>query len=119
MPRLRRRTHKTALALQARSPKRADFSLHEMEELSETIQSEVPTYEGHDIAAIPASMPVASVEALEGALAERARSAVESRLGELVHSYNQRHAATDRGFLKVGLEDGPNAYAQDVTPGGN
>ena len=71
MPRLQRRTHETALALRARNPKCADFSLHEMEELSKTIQSEVPTYEGHDIAAIPASMPVASVEALKGALAER------------------------------------------------
>jgi hypothetical protein len=90
-----------------------------MEELSETIQSEVPTYEGHDIAAIPASMPVASVEALEGALAERDWGAVEARLGEFAHSCNQRHAATDRGFLKVGLEDGPNPCAQDFTPGGN
>ena len=39
--------------------------------------------------------------------------------GELAHSCNQRHAATDRGFLKVDLEDGPNPHAQDFTPGEN
>jgi hypothetical protein len=117
MARLQRWTHKTALALQERNPELAEFYLHEMEESVETIRTEAPTYEGHAIADLTGELLVPSLEALDGALEERAWAAVDARLADLAQSCNQCHTATEHGVVRVDLDDVPNPYAQDFSPG--
>jgi len=117
MTRLQRWTHKTTLALQERNPELAAFYLHEMEESVETVRTEAPTYEGHAIADLTDEMLVPSLEALDEALDERDWAAVDARLTELAESCNQCHTATDHGFVRIDLDDVPNPYAQDFSPG--
>lgn len=116
MARLQRWTHKTTLALQARNPTLADFYLHEMEESIETIQTEVPTYEGYAVADRTEEILVPTVEALNGALDERDWEVVDNRLSSLAQSCNQCHQVTDHAFVRVNLEDVPNPYPQDFSP---
>lgn len=105
-------SHKTALALEARNAALADFYLHEMEETIETLQEEAPTYEGHAVGDLTEKMLVPSVEALDGALDDRAWPTVDKRVQALARACNQCHAATGYGFIRVDLQDVPNPYAQ-------
>lgn len=106
-------SHKTALALEARNAELANFYLHEMEETLETLQTEAPTYEGHPVGDLTKKMLVPSVEALDGALDDRAWPTVDERVQELAQSCNQCHAATGYDFIRVELQDVPNPYAQE------
>lgn len=118
MGHLQRLTHKTVLAIEARNRKLTDFYLHETEEKVETIQAEVPTYEGYRIAELTDSMLVPSVEAVGNAVDDGDWSMMDERLQELEASCNQCHAATDHEFVRITLQDLPNPYAQDFSTEG-
>lgn len=105
-------SHKTTLALEARNADLADFYLHEMEETVETLQAEAPTYEGQAVGDLTEEMLVPSMEALDGALDDRAWPTVDKRVQELARACNQCHAATGYEFIRVNLRDVPNPYAQ-------
>jgi tetrahydromethanopterin S-methyltransferase subunit G len=113
MARLQRWTHKTALAVQAQNPELSEFYLHEMEESIETIRTEVPQYEGHEIGPLMTEQLGPSVEALDQAVEARNWSAIEARLQDLERSCNQCHESTEHGFVKIDLQDVPNPYTQD------
>lgn len=115
MARLQRWTHKSALALRARNPELADFYLHEMEEAIETIQTEAPTYEGHQIAKLTEEMLVPSVEAVDEELDARNWEAVDRRVQNVAQSCNQCHAATEHAFIRVDLQDLSTPYAQEFS----
>ncbi len=115
MARLQRWTHKTALAVQAQNPELSEFYLHEMEESIETIRTEVPQYEGHEIGSLMSDQLGPSVEALDQAVESRDWSAIEARLQDLERSCNQCHDSTEHGFVRIDLEDVPNPYTQDFT----
>lgn len=112
MMRLQHWSHKAALALEARNAELADFYLHEMEETIGTLQTKAPTYEGHAVGDLTETMLVPSVEALDGALDNRAWPTVDQRVQELARACNQCHAATGYRFIRVDLQEVPNPYAQ-------
>ena len=113
---LQRWSHKTTLALEARNPALADFYLHELEETVETIQEDVPTYEGHEVADLTGQLLVPSVEALDNAFDEREWARVDKRVNEMAQACNRCHAQTEHGFVRITLEDVSNPYAQDFSP---
>lgn len=116
MAHLQRWTQKTTLALQARNPELGAFYLHEMEEAVESIQQDVPTYEGYAIADRTESLLLPRVEALEEALEEREWTSVDRRLTEVAQACNECHEATDHSFIVIDLEDVPNPYPQEFAP---
>jgi tetrahydromethanopterin S-methyltransferase subunit G len=115
MARLQRWTHKTALSVQAQNPELSEFYLHEMEESIETIRTEVPRYEGHEIGRLMTDQLGPSVEALDQAVEARDWSVIEARLQDLERSCNQCHESTEHGFVRIDLEDVPNPYTQDFS----
>ncbi len=112
-------SHKLMLSVQARNAPAAGFYLHELEELTETIETEVPTYEGYEIATLVRSMLASELEELEEALARGHWSRIDARIDAVTQSCNQCHEATDHGFIRIRSENLSNPYNQSFEPSGN
>lgn len=109
-------SHKLMLSVQARNAPAAGFYLHELEELSETIETEVPTYEGYEIAALTSSMLMPQLEELDEALDRTNWSRVDAQIEAVTQSCNQCHEATDHGFIRIESENLTNPYNQSFQP---
>lgn len=116
MASLQRYSHKLALSAQARNAQTADFYLHELEETSETIIDEVPSYEGHAIASLTDTLFVPTVEAVESALEAEDWSEVDARIEEMVQACNQCHQSTDHGFIQIEADVRTNPFNQTFNP---
>lgn len=116
MSMLQRWTHKTALSVQARNQRLAEFYLHETEEAVETIQTEAPTYEGYDIKQLSEQHLSPSLDSLDAAVDAADWPVADQRLQTVARSCNQCHTATDHGFVKIRLDDLQNPYAQSFEP---
>lgn len=116
MSTLQRWTHKTALSVQARNQRLAEFYLHETEEAVETIQTKAPTYEGYEIKTLTEQMLVPSLDSLDAAVDAADWPVADQRLQTVARSCNQCHAATDHGFVNIKLDALQNPYAQSFAP---
>ncbi|MBK1835409.1 hypothetical protein [Roseibacillus ishigakijimensis] len=111
MSELGRLTHKMALAADADNRELAQFYRYESQVQLETIQREVPEYEGHPIALLVGRMALPAFARMETILTEddSSRDDLLTGLDTVVQSCNQCHQATDHGFLKItrGTESNP------------
>lgn len=112
MSRMQRWTHKAALAVEAENGELSDFYLHELEETIETVQMEVPVYEGYEIGTLTETILVPEVEALDGYVDEDDWDGAQTQLAALSNACNQCHAATDHGFIRIQLEDLDRPFTQ-------
>lgn len=109
-------SHKLMLSVEARNAAAAGFYLHELEELSETIENEVPTYEGHPIGSLIGSMMEPQLTELDEALDQGQWERVDTRIQHLTQACNQCHQATEHGFIQITAEDLSNPYNQSFQP---
>ena len=116
MSRLQRWTHKTALSVEAKNQRLAEFYLHETEETVETIQTEAPTYEGYEIKALSDEYLAPSLAALDEAVEASDWPVAREQLQRVATSCNQCHTATDHGFVRIQLDSLANPYAQSFAP---
>lgn len=116
MSTLQRWTHKTALSVQARNQRLAEFYLHETEEAVSTIQTKAPTYEGYEIKTLTEQMLVPALDSLDAAVDAADWPVADRRLQTVARSCNQCHTATDHGFVKIRLDALQNPYAQSFEP---
>lgn len=116
MASLQRYSHKLGLSVEARNTAAADFYLHELEEMSETIVDEVPRYEGHAVGELTATMLVPTVEAVEKALAGEDWDRVDTRFDEMVQACNQCHVSTEHGFIQIEADVQENPFNQSFVP---
>lgn len=105
-------SQKLILAVANENEPLADFYLHEMEELAEEIEREVPEYEGHPIGELTRTMLVPPIEAVEEPLPGGDWERASAHLEELVQSCNSCHEATDHGFIQITAEP-VEAFNQD------
>ncbi|MGM0546344.1 MAG: hypothetical protein ACQEST_06440 [Bacteroidota bacterium] len=115
MSQLQTHTHKFALSVDAENHELASFYMHEMEESTETITEEVPTYEGHDIAGLMEQYLEPQMESTEEALEEKDWEKVRNQTIDLVDSCNSCHAASDHGFVKITSGFDKNPFNQDFS----
>ena len=116
MSRLQRWFHKTALSVEARNQRLADFYLHETEETVETIQTEVQVYEGYEIGRLTKEYLPSTLDSLGQAVHDANWPVADKRLRQLTTSCNQCHDATDHGFVKIQIDSLPNPYTQSFAP---
>lgn len=109
-------SHKLMLATQARDAQAAGFYLHELEELSETVEAEAPTYEGYEIGALVGSMLVPALTELDEAMDQEQWDRIDARIERLTTACNQCHEATDHGFIRITSTDLANPYNQTFGP---
>lgn len=109
---MQRYFHKLDLSVQAGSTELIGFYAHELEELSETIIEEVPTYESHEIAALTRQMLLPQIETLESAA--NADGDVVAGLKGLTAGCNGCHAATDHGYVRITPAE-TNPFNQDFS----
>lgn len=115
MSEMQRFSQKLLLAAEAENEELTDFYLHEMEELAEEIEREVPQYEGHAIGELVGTMLTPTVERIETRLETGDWRAVASGLEDMVQACNNCHAATDHGFIVITTEP-VGAYNQNFRP---
>jgi cytochrome c553 len=119
MAHVQRWTHKAALAVQARNQPLADFYVHELSETIETIQNEVPTYEGYAIAQLTEELLRPPLDTLAQALDGGDWPSIDARLREVATACNTCHTATDHGFIHIQVDDPDQPYLQTFAPAGN
>ena len=112
MSSMQRYSHKLMLAVRARDAQAAGFYLHELEELSETVEEEVPTYEGYEIGALVDRKLVPALTELDAALDAGQWQQIDVRIERLTTACNQCHGATDHGFIQITHENLTNPYNQ-------
>lgn len=104
--------HKFALSAAAENRKSADFYLHELEEVTENIQKDVPEYEGQDIAGLVDSMLEPRLEDVDIALDANNWQETRSKLIKLIDACNSCHHATEHGFIEITPGFDTNPYNQ-------
>lgn len=109
---MQRYSQKLMLSTRAENAQAASFYLHELEELSEEIEEEVPTYEGHPIADLIGSMLMPEIEELEESLDRGKWDDVQAKVQSMTAACNQCHQSTEHGFIHITASDVPNAFNQ-------
>jgi len=79
----------------------ADYMVHEIEELIETIEELHPVYRDVQVAAMLREMTTPAVEDLEEAVEVGDRAAFAGAYDRFTAACNHCHTASDRGFLVV------------------
>ncbi len=91
--------HKLDLSVQHNNAELIAFYVHELEEVVETIENDVETYDGFPVGELTGTMMVAPIEALENAA--RNQGNTDAAMQTLVDTCNACHAATDHAFIKM------------------
>ncbi|MCG8418510.1 MAG: hypothetical protein MJE77_11260 [Proteobacteria bacterium] len=100
---LQRFVHKLSLAVGARNPDLAGFYLHELEETTEAIQEDIPTYEGHRIAELIGAMFMPQLEAVDAAVKDRDWDRGSELIQSMTAACNSCHQATAHGFIVIAV----------------
>lgn len=105
-------THKLMLAEEAQNPELMEFYLHEMEEMSEEIVDQVPSYDGHPVANLVSSLLLPQLEKVDRAVEEDNWDRVADRVDDLARTCNSCHVTTDHGYIQIPLDPPANVYLQ-------
>lgn len=98
---LQRYNHKLMLAVQARNPEAAGFYLHEMNALSQTIETEVPMYEGMRVGALVDAILVPELDSLGRMIDRTDWDAIDAQTQTVVQACNDCHRSTGHGFIRI------------------
>ncbi len=115
MAHMQRHTHKVQLSLEARNEKLVGFYLHEIEEIAETIEDEIPTYDDQPVGELIGEMLMPAVEALEESVEAGNWGAADAAFTGLLGACNACHSRTEHGYVKIVPGEG-NPYNQDFSP---
>lgn len=107
---------KLGYSIEAENAELADFYLHEMEELAEEVQEDVPEYEGFQIADLTKAMLVPMLEAQERALDGGDWQETGESYVRLIESCNACHTATEHAFIRITPAEGESPFNQQFEP---
>lgn len=118
MGQLQRFSQKLGYAIKARNPELAAFYLHELHEIAEDIEKEVPLHDGYQIAALCKAMLAPAIERCEKRMSKGSWEERWSSYTDVITSCNSCHLATAHAFIRILPADGRPPFNQDfgVTP---
>ena len=98
---MQRYNHKLMLAVQARDAQAAGFYMHELQALSQTIEQEVPMYEGLRIGALIKAILGPELDALDQAVDAADWEAIDAQARVVTQACNDCHRSTGFGFIRI------------------
>ncbi|MEJ2514062.1 MAG: hypothetical protein P8080_02175 [Gammaproteobacteria bacterium] len=114
MAHMQRHTHKVQLSVEARNARLVGFYLHEIEEIAETIEDEIATYDEQPVGRLVGEMLMPAVEALEDPVEAGDWAAADAAFTGLLGACNACHATTKHGYIRIVPAEG-NPYNQDFS----
>ena len=117
MARLQRFSEKLGFAIHAQNQPLAGFYLHEIEEIAEELEREVPVHDGHAIASMSKTIFHPAISRLEEALGSGTWPERRRDYESLVQSCNGCHTAAGHDFIHIlpAEGEGTDRYNQDFT----
>lgn len=116
MSRMQYYAQKLGYSIQAENAPLAAFYLHELEELTEVTQEEVPEYEGHPIGTLLKQVLAPALRVQHDALERGDWEMTRQRYRQLIQSCNACHAATEHGFIQLTPAEGDPPFNQRFAP---
>ena len=108
-------THKLGLSITAENKDLAGFYLHELEELVEVIEDEVPSYDGYPIADLIRTLLAPAVENVEKAVQKGGWESADGAFDDLLTACNRCHTETKHGFIRIERRS-DNPFIQSFKP---
>lgn len=116
MSRMQYYSQKFGYAINAENAALADFYLHEMEELAETVQEEIPEYEGHAIGMLTEQLLTPTLRLQREALKAGDWEGTRQNYLRVIKTCNGCHAATNHGFIVITPAEGEPPFNQRFEP---
>lgn len=116
MANLQRFSHKLGLSLEAQNGKLAVFYAGEMKETVETIEKNIPEYDGNPVGLLVPTMLKLPLDRLKEASEKGDMTGARSAYSILIQSCNQCHMTTKHEFIKIMEGWGNNPFNQDFGP---
>jgi hypothetical protein len=101
MGQLQHHTHKLGLSIEARNPPLADFYLHELVEVAEQVEAEVPEHDGLLVPELVEQMLDPALARLGRSLESGDWAGAHAAFGVLVEACNQCHGVMGHAYLRV------------------